>query len=319
MEDSTSLNLVSLAGDAVVFTVGFGTDEEIRKMDNKQRFIRKNIKYQVVGDLIEEIDGSSQSVSQPRQNAGSTNSVIGTRLPFKQLQSEFSINQRFDFLNKFTNMVLDGIVASTIVTGEGGLGKSHTVLEAVKARGWKEGREYVVIKGFATPKALYGTLFDHNGKVIIFDDCDSVLKDPVSLNILKSALDSYDVRTISWLSKGFVEDEYPSSFEFTGQVIFISNINSSKMDGAILSRAITVDLSMTLQDKIERMQHILPTILPEFDMAIKETALDFMAKHSDEAREFNLRTLQKSIKVIAAYGIDDVEWEAAVKYLLVHV
>jgi hypothetical protein len=44
-----------------------------------------------------------------------------------------------------------------------------------------------------------------------------------------------------------------------------------------------------------------------------------MAKHSDEAREFNLRTLQKSIKVIAAYGLDNPEWQSAVKYLLVSI
>jgi hypothetical protein len=136
---------------------------------------------------------------------------------------------------------------------------------------------------------------------------------------LKGALDSYSVRTISWLSKGFIEDEYPSSFDFTGQVIFISNINSVNMDQAIKSRSITIDLSMTINDKIERMQHILPTILPEYDLDLKETALEFMAQHSNEAREFNLRTLQKSIKVIAAYGLENDEWKSAVKYLLVSV
>ena len=88
----------------------------------------------------------------------------------------------------------------------------------------------MVVKGYATPKALYGTLWEHRDKTIIFDDCDSVLKDAVSLNLLKGALDSYDKRTISWLQKGFIEDNLPNSFEFQGNIIFISNMSSDKLD-----------------------------------------------------------------------------------------
>lgn len=302
-----NITLVSVDDNVVKFAGNDGSWKASRKLKNGT-FSFQNTTYQVIGDEIVVIEGSDLM-----------SSVVKTSNPFRPIQSEFPINQRFEFLKKFTNMVLDGIVPSAIVAGEGGLGKTHTVMDSLKAKGLKEERDYVVVKGFATPKALYGILFDHNDKVIVFDDCDSVLKDPISINILKGALDSYSVRTISWLSKGFVEDEYPSSFEFTGQVIFISNINSANMDQAVKSRSITIDLSMTIQDKIERMQHILKDILPEYDMDLKEAALEFMAQHSDEAREFNMRTLQKLIKVIAAYGLDDMEWQSAAKYLLVSV
>ena len=300
------LKLVSVEADVVTFTVGKGTLEVTRKFKEDGFFSFNGGEYQMAGDEIVTL--------------GTSNGAVRTANPFKQIQSEFPINQRFDFLRKFTSMVLDKTLPSAIVTGEGGLGKSHTVTDALRAKRMKEGKDYVIIKGFVTPKALYATLYEQNDKVIIFDDCDSVLKDPISINLLKGALDSYAVRTISWLSKGFIEDEYPSSFEFTGQVIFISNINSVNMDQAIKSRSITIDLSMTIQDKIERMQHILPTILPEYPLNVKEAALAFMAEHSNEAREFNLRTLQKSIKVIASYGLENEEaWNGAVKYLLVSI
>ena len=235
--------------------------------------------------------------------------------PLKPLQSEFSINQRFSFLEKFTNMVLDGETASAIVTGEGGLGKSHTVMNELEKRGWEEDVDYVVIKGYATPKALFGTLWEHKDKTIIFDDCDSVLKDPVSLNILKGALDSYDKRTISWLQKGFIDDGLPNSFEFQGNIIFISNLSSEKLDQAVKSRSITIDLSMSLEDKIERMQTILPNVLPAYDMSIKQEVLEFMVECAEDAKEFNMRTLMKAIKVAHAYNLED-NWQDAVKYLL---
>ena len=244
-------------------------------------------------------------------------SAVAAR-PLQPLESEFTINQRFGFLEKFTNMVLDGETVSAIVTGEGGLGKSHTIMGALEKRGWQEGTQYVVVKGYATPKALYGTLWEHRDKTIIFDDCDSVLKDAVSLNLLKGALDSYDKRTISWLQKGFIDDNLPNSFEFQGNIIFISNMSSDKLDQAVKSRSMTIDLSMTLKDKIERMNYILPSVMPSYPMDLKQTALDFMAQHADIAKEFNMRTLQKVIKVVHAYG-DNPEWKDAAKYLLTNV
>lgn len=245
-------------------------------------------------------------------------SAVAAR-PLQPLESEFTINQRFEFLEKFTNMVLDGETVSAIVTGEGGLGKSHTIMGALEKRGWIEGTQYVVVKGYATPKALYGTLWEHRDKTIIFDDCDSVLKDAVSLNLLKGALDSYDKRTISWLQKGFIDDKLPNSFEFQGNIIFISNMSSDKLDQAVKSRSITIDLSMTLKDKIERMNYILPSVMPSYPMDMKQTALDFMAQHADIAKEFNMRTLQKIIKITHAYGVDNPEWKDAAKYLLTNI
>ena len=244
-------------------------------------------------------------------------SAVAAR-PLQPLESEFTINQRFGFLEKFTNMVLDGETVSAIVTGEGGLGKSHTIMGELEKRGWQEGTHYVVVKGYATPKALYGTLWEHRDKTIIFDDCDSVLKDAVSLNLLKGALDSYDKRTISWLQKGFIDDKLPNSFEFQGNIIFISNMSSDKLDQAVKSRSITIDLSMTLKDKIERMNYILPSVMPSYPMDTKQAALDFMAQHADIAKEFNMRTLQKIIKITHAYG-DNPEWKDAAKYLLTNV
>lgn len=245
-------------------------------------------------------------------------SAVAAR-PLQPLESEFTINQRFEFLEKFTNMVLDGETVSAIVTGEGGLGKSHTIMGALEKRGWIEGTQYVVVKGYATPKALYGTLWEHRDKTIIFDDCDSVLKDAVSLNLLKGALDSYDKRTISWLQKGFIDDKLPNSFEFQGNIIFISNMSSDKLDQAVKSRSITIDLSMTLKDKIERMNYILPSVMPSYPMDMKQAALDFMAQHADIAKEFNMRTLQKIIKITHAYGVDNPEWKDAAKYLLTNI
>jgi hypothetical protein len=97
---------------------------------------------------------------------------------------DFNINQRFEFLQDLTSMVVCGVTPSLIVTGEGGLGKTHTVNSTIQ-QGGMQPSEYTTFKGYSTARGLYNTLFDHNGKLIIFDDCDSVLEDKIAVNILK--------------------------------------------------------------------------------------------------------------------------------------
>ena len=209
--------------------------------------------------------------------------------------SQFTINQRFQFLNNLTKMVIDGVTPSLLVVGEGGLGKTHAINAAISESGLF-GFEFVFFKGYSTARGLYNTLYENNGKLIIFDDCDSVLEDKVALNILKSALDSYETRNISWLSKMNKNDQYPQQFNFTGRIIFISNKAKSSIDGAILSRSLTVDLTMNSDEKIERMTTILPNILPQYDNDVKLEALSFLTQNKETAN-LNMRTLIMVIKM----------------------
>jgi hypothetical protein len=219
-----------------------------------------------------------------------------------EIGQEFNINQKFEFLGDLTKMVVKEITPSIIVSGSGGLGKTHSVLQCVEECGLQP-VEWVHFKGYSTARGLYNTLYDNNGKLIIFDDCDSILEDKVSLNILKSALDSYESRKISWMAKMNKNDEYPQQFEFTGRVIFISNKSKDSIDGAVLSRSITVDLSMTVSEKIERMEYILPKILPSYSMEIKEDALRFLdsQKEGEIGEDLNLRTLIMVAKMRKAF------------------
>jgi len=209
--------------------------------------------------------------------------------------SKFPINQRFQLLSDLTSMVVNNVTPSLIVTGEGGLGKTHSVTETIKGEGLFTD-DYVFFKGYSTARGLYNTLYDNNGKLIIFDDCDSVLEDKVAVNILKSALDSYETRKISWMARMNKNDEYPQQFDFTGRIIFISNKSKESIDGAILSRSLTVDLTMSPDEKIQRMLTILPNIMPYYSNDIKMEALAFLNENKTSAN-LNLRTLIMVIKM----------------------
>lgn len=236
--------------------------------------------------------------------------------------AKFGINTRFSFVEKLVTMVASGIQPSAVITGEGGLGKTYTVTKTLEKNGLKDISDlselqvfeslqegtilsmrkcFTTVKGYSTAKGLYRTLFENQRSVVVFDDCDAVLKDPVALNLLKSALDSYGKRIISW-NADMRDDDIPRSFEFQGSVIFISNLNQSKIDQAIRSRSMMIDLSMTTEQKIERMETIALSdeFLPEYDVETKKDALALIRELKDTVREISLRTLISVTKIRAA-------------------
>jgi hypothetical protein len=233
-------------------------------------------------------------------------------------ESRFTINERFGFVTDMVAMLASGAQASVVVTGPGGLGKSFTVTKALADCGMtdvslledfavgtvlKTAKTFRVIKGYSTPKGLYRTLYENKDGVIVFDDCDSVLKDPVSLNLLKGALDSYSRRIISWRAD-IRDEDLPTSFEFKGRVVFISNLSSSNIDQAIITRSMAVDLSMTNKQKIERMKHLLSSgeFMPEFDKTIKADAMSLIERLQDSVKELSLRTLIQVTKIRQSAG-----------------
>ena len=246
----------------------------------------------------------------------------------EEKQSRYGINERFSFVEKLVTMVATGVQPSAVITGEGGLGKTYTVTKTLEDHGYKDISDladfqvgtiintrkcFTMVKGFSTAKGLYRTLFENNKSIIVFDDCDAVLRDPVALNLLKGALDSYGKRIISW-NADMRDDDLPRSFNFEGRVIFISNMDQDRIDQAIRSRSMMIDLSMTHDQKIDRMEFIAKSaeFLPEYDMVSKTDALALIREVGKEAKEISLRTLISVTKIRAS----NKDWKDLATYML---
>jgi len=218
----------------------------------------------------------------------------------------------FDNLERLTKMVGRGIQPSLVITGMAGMGKTHIVKETLKNMGLKESTDFVHFKGRATAAGLFITLYENSDAVIVLDDCDSVFKDDDAVNILKAALDSYDTRRISYISSKPLKDAYdqavPRHFEFTGKIIFISNIAQSKLDEAVKSRSFVADISMNTKQMFTRMEQLMDKMEPRIPMKAKEEALRCMKELNEEFAgvEINLRSFIKAARV-AAMGFDNTK------------
>ncbi len=225
------------------------------------------------------------------------------------------IRERFEILTDMTKAAISGDIRAMIVSGPPGVGKSFgiereidkaTLLDQLASRRLRA----EVVKGSATPIGLYQTLYKYSDPncVVVFDDCDSILLDDVSLNLLKGALDSGKKRKISWLSESSTlrREGIPDQFEFKGSVIFITNLKFDQLKSqklrdhldALQSRCHYLDLTLdTMRDKILRIKQIAQDgdlfTDYDFDSSAQDEIIEFMDVNKNKLREMSLRMALK--------------------------
>lgn len=249
------------------------------------------------------------------RNMGYDSFAVAPISTVQKAEKEFSINERFDFLSHFVKMVARKQSHALFISGPGGLGKTHTVLETLAKAGKREmaigdyDGDYVIIKGFTTAKGMYRTLYENNGKIIIFDDADSSFKDVIGINILKGALDSNDKRIISWNAEFPEKEDLPNRFEFIGSVIFISNMTMEKVPQALVSRCMKVSLDMDAQEKVDRIAHVMfePNFCGSVDRSMKQEVLDFITQNAERFNDLNIRAALNLVKIRNSMDYDEVE------------
>ena len=238
------------------------------------------------------------------------------------------LRERFEMLEDMTRATKRGDVRAMIVSGPPGVGKSHGVEkvlgnhELIAQLGNKPAK-YEVVKGAMSAIGLYCKLYKHADKdnVLVFDDCDSVFSDELSLNILKAALDSKKNRKICWNTDSFKlrNEGVPDSFNFAGSAIFITNIKfdnvkSKKMRDhleALESRCHYVDLTIdTDREKMLRIKQITKDgMLDEYALGehVVDDIVEYMESNKTKLRELSLRTVLKIADLAKAFP---TKWEA---------
>jgi hypothetical protein len=259
--------------------------------------------------------------------------VGGTAQPVEPQESDEEImdriEERFDIVDEMTKATVEGTVRGMIVVGPPGVGKSYGVERILEKSSMfdrlKNGMvKYNVIKGAMTPIGLYATLYNHNeaGQVLVFDDCDSVLQEELSLNLLKAALDSGKKRTIHWNADSALlrREGIPDRFEFKGAVIFITNVNfdnirSKKLQdhlSALQSRCHYIDLTLnTMRDKFLRIKqiHRKGDLFTSYNFKNGEAdeVINFMEANKEGLNEVSLRM---ALKLADLIKVSKTRWQA---------
>ena len=234
-------------------------------------------------------------------------------------ENEMTLNDKVKYLEEtmediyqISRRVGAGAFNSLFISGRAGTGKTYNVERALRDEGLTEDRDYVLVSGAASVIMMYKKFYQYRTGTLVFDDCDAVFRDENGRNLMKAALDTKKVRKISYLKKTTAvfdprdfendpEGEFnaleagivPNTFEFSGRVIFISNLpkDIADPDGAIRSRSILVDVNPDDATLMERMKTLLPHLEPtDMPMKDKEEIYEFMKS----AKDVSMRTFVKA-------------------------
>lgn len=151
-----------------------------------------------------------------------------------------------------------------ISAGGVGIGKSYgfnKIAELLNMKPFEEGDQpgdddYDIFEApdVNSGKQLLGILKAHNGKIIVFDDNDKVLRRADCASVMKKATATTGKRIVG------DPDDIKSNFEFTGRIMIMTNkdLNSlaeNEDTKAIISRAMMVsEIYLTVPEQIEVMK-----------------------------------------------------------------
>lgn len=233
------------------------------------------------------------------------------------------ISDTFLMLDKIVDACAKNIVRGLVVSGPPGIGKSFGVekqLDSANMFRKMKGLDprYEVVSGGVSSIGLYQKLYHNRSKdqVLVFDDCDGVLFEEESLNLLKAALNSGDKRRICWNkeSRTLQAEDIPEAFDFEGSIIFLSNIDFertiirgsriSEHLKAIMSRCHYLDLEIgSVRDQLLRIKQVVRDgmLAPYLFTAEQErSVLDFVFDNSEYLREVSLRMVKKIADFVKA-------------------
>jgi len=223
---------------------------------------------------------------------------------------EIKIQTQFQTLDLMTMGVVAGNFRSLVVSGSAGIGKTFTLENILGDAAAASKILLTPVKGYVKASGLYKLLWEgrHKECVTLFDDCDAVFRDEIALNLLKSALDTTVKRHICWRSeKTFVdecEEDIPHDFDYSGAVIFISNLNFPKIVAqggkiaphldALMSRSFFIDMNLnSVHEMLIRIKEMAPTILGGTRAEDQKKILGYIEDNQKKFREISLRTLVK--------------------------
>ena len=240
------------------------------------------------------------------------------------------LQDRFGMLDKLTKASLGANIRSLVVTGAPGVGKTYTVEQVLENT---PNAKFEIVKGGLSAVNLYklGWRNRKAGNVVVLDDADGIFLDEDALNILKALCDSSPIRRVSWLkeSASLKEEDIPTSYDFHGSFIFISNLDFQKyvdMGGnkyvahfeALMSRSLYLDLRLFDRQAISLWINHIATAgkmfaKEEVSDELGTEILDWVADHRDDLRELSLRT---TVKLIQLAKGNPTEWPRMAEVLL---
>lgn len=228
----------------------------------------------------------------------------------------------FDKLSKYLKYITEGNAKALIIYGPPGMSKTYTIRRTFYLAGLKPSTDYVIEKGSTLGLAsTYSLLFENRDRILVLDDFDTPLLNPDTVNLLKACTDTYGRRIISLPREKVFEtgqatgSAVPNKFEFRGKLIIVTNLDRSRIDTALLSRAPGIEVNFSSEEVLKSLKLLLDYISPSISKDIKLEVYNYILSvyQKNPSITVNFRSFQSAVD--ARIGCPEY-WKSMVNLIL---
>jgi hypothetical protein len=290
---------------------------ETKSKEDKELYQRINDEYI---EIIKAIRGGATTVEDIEMHLSKniTVNIVPSESEkiYKEKLSEEGKDphQAFKEMTVYVKTVIKGLQPGVIICGAPGIGKTYKIMKQLEAAGYRDGHNMEIIKGKATPRQLYLSLYNYKekGNILVIDDADALVgpKAPEDcINMLKAALDSTatpEGRKVSYRVTGTLYDdegqEIPKTLYYKGGVIVITNYSVGQLDTALRGRSFVQELDFSNKQLLKIIEDMIDNLgdglLSEES---KRKALDYLKELADSGAdmEISIRTFNTCARLFA--------------------
>ena len=290
---------------------------ETKNPEDRERYIELENEYK---DIINAIRGGATTIKEIKMRLSKGIDVSLKTTP-EEIQAQEKLEkegkdpkQAFKEMAVYVKTVISGLQPGVIICGAPGVGKTYRIMKQLEAAGYRDGHNMEIIKGKATPRQLYLSLYNYKekGNILVIDDADALVgpKAPEDcINMLKAALDSTsttDGRKVSYKVTGPLYDddgvEIPKTLYYKGGVIVITNYSVGQLDTALRGRTFVQELDFSNEQLLQVIEDIIDSLGGGLiSMRSKTKALDYLKElaHSGADMEISVRTFNTCARLFA--------------------
>ena len=290
---------------------------ETKNPEDRERYIELENEYK---DIINAIRGGATTIKEIKMRLSKGIDVSLKTTP-EEIQAQEKLEkegkdpkQAFKEMAVYVKTVISGLQPGVIICGAPGVGKTYRVMKQLEAAGYRDGHNMEIIKGKATPRQLYLSLYNYKekGNILVIDDADALVgpKAPEDcINMLKAALDSTSTeegRKVSYRVTGTLYDddgvEIPKTLYYKGGVIVITNYSAGQLDTALRGRTFVQELDFSNEQLLQVIEDIIDSLGGGLiSMRSKTKALDYLKElaHSGADMEISVRTFNTCARLFA--------------------
>ena len=290
---------------------------ETKNPEDRERYFELDQEYK---EIINAIRGGATTIKEIKMRLSKGIDVTLETTP-EEIQAQERLEkegkdpkQAFKEMAVYVKTVISGLQPGVIICGAPGVGKTYRIMKQLEAAGYRDGHNMEIIKGKATPRQLYLSLYNYKekGNILVIDDADALVgpKAPEDcINMLKAALDSTSTeegRKVSYRVTGTLYDddgvEIPKTLYYKGGVIVITNYSAGQLDTALRGRTFVQELDFSNEQLLQVIEDMVDSLGGGLiSMRSKTKALDYLKElaHSGADMEISIRTFNTCARLFA--------------------